>query len=407
MVGADLVALVGRVGDAMREKQQVVHVLAQALDDVGAERIGREQRQAAPGFDEQLVFGIERIVVGHGVGRVQLVFVIQLRGFEAPVLLEVVGAGAALAAAEIEHAATAQAGAAHQFPVHEIVAGQFARLGRAAAVIGQHLVAEVEAQHAADGAAILGDGQHFAVGAEHLLEQAEVFLGKDGRAEPVHAGGVGFEQALDVGVEMASRPALMPFLTMARCLRGIALRFSSGSAEMVLRKVTYKSLDGQSGWQGALLRYSRWSTLSSAASACAAWSSAARASASLPAMPPETQNGSELSEWPNSRLFTSASARMATIRPSRSAYRNQVLWPNASSITCCQPARWKKVASSQPATKASQRGRDCASMVRTCKLRDAGNSAIFVIATPEKYDPCGPTGSRPPVPANGFPCVPD
>ncbi len=49
--------------------------------------------------------------------------------------------------------------------------------------------------------------------------------------------------------------------------------------------------------------------------------SAAIASGSVAATPPYAQNGSETSEWPKNRLFTSASGRTPTMFEARSARR--------------------------------------------------------------------------------------
>jgi hypothetical protein len=58
-----------------------------------------------------------------------------------------VRSGADFAAAEIELTEAAIGGAAHDLPVHEIVAGALAGERGAAAVIGQHLIAEIKIHH--------------------------------------------------------------------------------------------------------------------------------------------------------------------------------------------------------------------------------------------------------------------
>ncbi len=70
--------------------------------------------------------------------------------FEPPIVLEFVGAGAGLAAPEVEDGAAARHGVAHQRPVHIVVGPGAPGLIQAAGVIGQHPVTEEIAQHAAD-----------------------------------------------------------------------------------------------------------------------------------------------------------------------------------------------------------------------------------------------------------------
>src|SRR5580700_10327211 len=108
---------------------------AQAAHDGRADQVGDRQRQLLPGGDEQPVFRIERIVVGYRGARGQAVAVGQGGGRKTPVVLEGEGAGADLAAAEIEQAGAASGGSAQYVPIHEIVAGYPARGLRASAVV--------------------------------------------------------------------------------------------------------------------------------------------------------------------------------------------------------------------------------------------------------------------------------
>src|ERR1043166_9949365 len=87
---------------------------------------------------------------------------------ESPVLLEVERAGAALAAAVVEPLEAALARASHQLPVHEVVAAKLTRQCGAAAVVRQHLVAEIKTQHAGNQPIFMRDGQHFTKGFRHL-----------------------------------------------------------------------------------------------------------------------------------------------------------------------------------------------------------------------------------------------
>ena len=104
--GADLVALVRRIGDAMGEEEQAArHLpvrLAEAADERRPEQVGDGQRQPLPGGDHQLVFRVDRVVVRQPGAGAQPVAVVQRLRLEPPVLLEVEGAGARLAAAEVE-----------------------------------------------------------------------------------------------------------------------------------------------------------------------------------------------------------------------------------------------------------------------------------------------------------------
>src|SRR4051794_12656374 len=77
-------------------------VLPQAAHDERPDGIGHRQWQALPGGDEQRVFRVQRVVVGHRLTWLQSEAVMQLRRLETPVVLESVGAGADLGAAEVE-----------------------------------------------------------------------------------------------------------------------------------------------------------------------------------------------------------------------------------------------------------------------------------------------------------------
>ena len=118
--------------------------------------------------------GIGRAEVRHLRALHEVVLVVQRLGLEAPVGLEVEGSGAALAAAIVEDAAALFACALHHLPVHEVVAGHCPGFLRAAAVVRQHLVAEVEIEHARDGAVALQDRDDLAGLAEYVLEHVQV-----------------------------------------------------------------------------------------------------------------------------------------------------------------------------------------------------------------------------------------
>src|ERR1051325_827583 len=88
---------------------------AQAPHEMRGDRV--RHRQALPQRDEGAVFRVERIVLRDARAAVEAVLVGERRGLEAPVALEVEGAGALLAAAEVEDAHAFLARAAHQLPV--------------------------------------------------------------------------------------------------------------------------------------------------------------------------------------------------------------------------------------------------------------------------------------------------
>ena len=178
---------------------------------MGSHEVRQRQRQFLPHLDEQLVFRVQRIVVRQRLGPVQLVFVGQVLGREAPVLLEVVGAGTELAAAEVEQAAAARGRGLHQVPVHEVVAGHFARQVHPAAVVGHDFIAPVERQHGRDQAVVFrDDAAHLAFVAEDLLQQGKVFFREHRGAEAVHAARIRVEHAVDVGVDFAAQAQLDP-----------------------------------------------------------------------------------------------------------------------------------------------------------------------------------------------------
>src|SRR3546814_19102662 len=78
--------------------------LRQLPRDERAERVGDRQRQALPGSDHQGILGVQWVDRRHVVEAQEPVLVKERRRLEAPVHLEGIGAGADLAAAEIEDA---------------------------------------------------------------------------------------------------------------------------------------------------------------------------------------------------------------------------------------------------------------------------------------------------------------
>jgi sugar transferase (PEP-CTERM/EpsH1 system associated) len=87
----------------------------------GRDGVGDWQGQAAPCLDHSPVLGIGRVEVGQAAGSNQPVVVGDRTRLEAPVALEAEGAGAALAAPEIEHGAPVVGSPAHQLPIHQVI----------------------------------------------------------------------------------------------------------------------------------------------------------------------------------------------------------------------------------------------------------------------------------------------
>src|SRR5262245_54747028 len=84
------------------------------------DRLGDAERQAAPDAPRQLELGIRRIDPRHVLQLAQDVLIVKRRRLEAHVDLEVIRAGAAAAAAEVEAAATALDGRLHEVAVHDV-----------------------------------------------------------------------------------------------------------------------------------------------------------------------------------------------------------------------------------------------------------------------------------------------
>src|SRR6516165_1906956 len=127
------------------------------------DEIRDRERQPAPQRDQRAVLGIQRIVLRNRTAAEESVFVMQRYGLESPVLLELERPRAPLAPSIVEHLESTLARAAHELPIFEIVAGEFARGRVVARVVGQHFVAEIEAQYAAQRSpARVDDGQDFA-----------------------------------------------------------------------------------------------------------------------------------------------------------------------------------------------------------------------------------------------------
>src|SRR6185369_16299591 len=117
-------------------------VSSQMTRQARADEVDQRARQPAPQLDGALVLRVGGVVLRNRFALEERVLVVQRRRLEAPVLLEVERARAALGAPVVEDANAALASAAHQLPVLEVVCGEIARGRQVARVIGQHFIAE-------------------------------------------------------------------------------------------------------------------------------------------------------------------------------------------------------------------------------------------------------------------------
>ncbi len=89
VVGAHLVALVGRIRQSVDEIEDIRHLrLAEIADDMRPQPVGQTDRHAPPCLDEELVLGIVGVVLRDGVVLVEAILVMQRLRFEPPVFLE-------------------------------------------------------------------------------------------------------------------------------------------------------------------------------------------------------------------------------------------------------------------------------------------------------------------------------
>src|SRR5215510_6787972 len=185
--------------------------LPEVANNVGSQPVRDRQREPPPKSDEGAVLRIERVRVRDLVPAEERVLVVQRLRLEAPVPLEVERARAALAPAVVEDLAAALAAAAHQLPVLEVVCRELPSVDVIPCVVRQHLVAEIEREHARHRFAFpVEDRQHLGVAAEHALERLEVAPRLRRRAMPAHVVRVEAEEAADRGVELAAQALLDP-----------------------------------------------------------------------------------------------------------------------------------------------------------------------------------------------------
>ena len=87
---------------------------------------------------------------------------------------------------------------ADDFPVHEVVGRQIARLDAIPHVVGNDLIAKIKEKRGRNGAAgRIEHGQDLLVASECVRERAEVMLGKRRRAVPMHVVRIKWEEPVD------------------------------------------------------------------------------------------------------------------------------------------------------------------------------------------------------------------
>ena len=302
-----------------------------------------------------------------------------------------------LAAAVVEDLDAARAGVAHQFPVLEVVGGQVARGFVVAGVVGQDLVAEVEAQHAGQRPAVgRADRQHAAVVAEGLAQRLEVAPA----AAPACRGGARCRHTARRSGRRRRRssllrPFLMPLRTIARCLRGMASMLASSSGRIGLAEGDVQILPRPVGVARAAAGAARGGRRRVAAPcAAASASSAARGlvvAGGHAAIDGKRQADQRMAEQQALDLRQRQHADDLRRRARRTGSGCRGGRPRA--ITRCQAARWKKVACGQAEHERvpARRGGGVARARRWIVARRAPSGAGRRRAG--RCGPCGPSGS--------------
>src|SRR6185437_7377362 len=103
------------------------------------------KRNALPEVDYAAEFWVRGREIGHFLALHQMKLIWQRTLPHVPARLEVIGSGAALAAAKVKPPDAALAGVFKEFPVHEIVRSKVTPLQRGTTVVRQNPVAEAEA----------------------------------------------------------------------------------------------------------------------------------------------------------------------------------------------------------------------------------------------------------------------
>src|SRR5690625_4985291 len=93
------------------------------------DELRQRQGEALPQGDHALIARIGWAQIRHLAVVEKKIFVVQGPGFEPPMSFEVERAGASLAAAVVEDAHATLRGAAHHFPIHEVITLEITRQG--------------------------------------------------------------------------------------------------------------------------------------------------------------------------------------------------------------------------------------------------------------------------------------
>ena len=185
---ADLVAPVGRIGDAVGEEEDLRHQPSPRAIS-GPSRLASQSGSFCQAATLQPVFRIERIHAAH-----LAVHGIDQRGLgEAPDPLARPGAGADLRAAEIGAGAAAHDRSAHHLVIDEVVGAPLPRLPGAAAPEGLADALPVEGEQGGERAIVLPDRDHVRLVAERVERRGEQAAREDRRAEIADALGIDAE----------------------------------------------------------------------------------------------------------------------------------------------------------------------------------------------------------------------
>src|SRR5262249_12237455 len=108
------------------------------------------ERQALPHRDECAIPRVRRIDARKCLPITKIILMSYWPRLKAPIFLEVIGACADLAPAEIKKLVSLLNRPTHHLPIHQIVCPEVTGLWSAARIVGHHPVAKIEAQEAAD-----------------------------------------------------------------------------------------------------------------------------------------------------------------------------------------------------------------------------------------------------------------
>ena len=165
-----------------------------------AQALRQRQRQVLPDALQSTQVGVAARTLGSGVGAERVDAIAQRLGVEAPQALELIRAGADLAAPEIEHARAALARVAHELPVEEVVHRVAKEIAAAADVVGTGGAAEQQHQCRGGRNAVAAHGQHGDVARKALQQGAKEARRKHRRAEAARRARVQIVKDRQVGV---------------------------------------------------------------------------------------------------------------------------------------------------------------------------------------------------------------